>query len=461
MCFCCASAAFLTHPETGVPGLRHQTPVPEIHGVGLRAHHLLPVRPGLCGFIPGQVCAGDPGLRQRHPGESHQHQYTPPTPPPQPWWRCVFCQNRHEMLKTDLLAQLLETKWKKFAGQMFCLNFLFYLAYLLVFTAVAYYKREGQVGEPAAPLPVDDAPVVSSPVFLYFLPQWTYKIEHTFWGYLYISGQLLTALANCYFFIIGVHHFHLFKIRALMSHGRCVIYPKKWILICRLSTWGGNVRSCRRCWLMATTRSFCECSTSDFYFLGHRLLCFSDFSNFDILLQKWRHVNFLLSDVKYTFQLSSLSFCLLRRAAFLVLLPVATIEPVMVGGGGGLVTALLWLASFRAPSSWSQPACTWRGGRSIWASWWCVSPSAGSTCSTSPGGTNTWASTASWSRRSDLRRRSSIMVDSTSLLLSLVFWQMILIDILRFLFVYVVFLLGFSAGMEESVNFIKRLLHFG
>lgn len=64
-------------------------------------------------------------------------------------------------------------------------------------------------------------------MFVYSLPQKTHKIEHTFWGYLYISGQLLTALANCYFFIIGVHHFHLFKIRALMSHGRCVIYPKK------------------------------------------------------------------------------------------------------------------------------------------------------------------------------------------------------------------------------------------
>lgn len=54
-----------------------------------------------------------------------------------------------------------------------------------------------------------------------------YEIEHTFSGYLYISGQLLTALANCYFFIIGVHHFHLFKIRVLVSHKRSMIYAKK------------------------------------------------------------------------------------------------------------------------------------------------------------------------------------------------------------------------------------------
>uniref|UniRef100_A0A674MI93 Transient receptor potential cation channel, subfamily V, member 1 n=1 Tax=Takifugu rubripes TaxID=31033 RepID=A0A674MI93_TAKRU len=53
--------------------------------------------------------------------------------------------NRHEMLQTAPLGQLLESKWKKFAGHMFCLNFLFYLVYLIVFTAVAYNKNEGQV----------------------------------------------------------------------------------------------------------------------------------------------------------------------------------------------------------------------------------------------------------------------------------------------------------------------------
>ncbi|XP_029703723.1 transient receptor potential cation channel subfamily V member 1 isoform X2 [Takifugu rubripes] len=85
--------------------------------------------------------------------------------------------NRHEMLQTAPLGQLLESKWKKFAGHMFCLNFLFYLVYLIVFTAVAYNKNEGQ---------------------------WMNRIEHTFLGYTYISGQLFTALANCYFFIIGI-----------------------------------------------------------------------------------------------------------------------------------------------------------------------------------------------------------------------------------------------------------------
>lgn len=49
------------------------------------------------------------------------------------------------MLQTDPLGQLLDTKWKNFAGHMFFLNFLFYVFYLAVFTAVAYNKKDGRV----------------------------------------------------------------------------------------------------------------------------------------------------------------------------------------------------------------------------------------------------------------------------------------------------------------------------
>ncbi|XP_076606350.1 transient receptor potential cation channel subfamily V member 1 [Chaetodon auriga] len=85
--------------------------------------------------------------------------------------------NRHEMLQTEPLNRLLESKWKMFGGHMFFFNFLVYLLYLIIFTAVAYNKQDG-------------------------MPPFT--IEHTIVGYLYVSGQLLTALANCYFFFIGI-----------------------------------------------------------------------------------------------------------------------------------------------------------------------------------------------------------------------------------------------------------------
>nr|AWX49622.1 transient receptor potential cation channel subfamily V member 1 [Sparus aurata] len=85
--------------------------------------------------------------------------------------------NRHDMLQTEPLCRLLESKWKSFGRRMFCLNFLVYLLYLVIFTLVAYNRRDGK-----------------NP----------FGIEHTMMGYLYITGQLLTALANVYFFIIGI-----------------------------------------------------------------------------------------------------------------------------------------------------------------------------------------------------------------------------------------------------------------
>ncbi|XP_054610150.1 transient receptor potential cation channel subfamily V member 1 [Dunckerocampus dactyliophorus] len=85
--------------------------------------------------------------------------------------------NRHEMLQTEPLKQLLEDKWKRFAGRMFALNFLVYLVYLIIFTMVAYNKKDGKT-----PFP----------------------LEHNTAGYLYVSGQILLTLANCYFFLIGL-----------------------------------------------------------------------------------------------------------------------------------------------------------------------------------------------------------------------------------------------------------------
>lgn len=58
----------------------------------------------------------------------------------------VSVQNRHEMLQTDPLSRLLDSKWKMFAGRMFFTNFLVYLLYLGIFTAIAYNKKDGKVG---------------------------------------------------------------------------------------------------------------------------------------------------------------------------------------------------------------------------------------------------------------------------------------------------------------------------
>ncbi|XP_033503190.2 transient receptor potential cation channel subfamily V member 1 [Epinephelus lanceolatus] len=85
--------------------------------------------------------------------------------------------NRHKMLQTEPLGQLLEEKWRTFAGRMFFLNFLVYILYLTIFTLVAYNRKFGK-----PPFPV----------------------ENNLMGYLDLSGQLVMVLANCYFFLVGV-----------------------------------------------------------------------------------------------------------------------------------------------------------------------------------------------------------------------------------------------------------------
>lgn len=114
-------------------------------------------------------------------------------------WTAVFHQNRHEMIQTAPLGQLLESKWKKFAGQMFCLNFLFYLVYLIVFTAVAYNKNEGQVSlqQHLLRLVGEDTPAFTD-LCIVLLPTadesyWTYlfRIHVHLWPATHSTGKLL------------------------------------------------------------------------------------------------------------------------------------------------------------------------------------------------------------------------------------------------------------------------------
>lgn len=59
--------------------------------------------------------------------------------------------NRPEMLQIEPLRSILQDKWDRFASKIFLMNFLFYLFYLLVLTAVAFYRKKGQ-----PPFPVQD-----------------------------------------------------------------------------------------------------------------------------------------------------------------------------------------------------------------------------------------------------------------------------------------------------------------
>ncbi|XP_076590832.1 transient receptor potential cation channel subfamily V member 1-like [Chaetodon auriga] len=62
--------------------------------------------------------------------------------------------NRPEMLQFEPLRSLLQDKWDRFASKLFLMNFLVYLIYLIIFTTVASYRKEGQ-----PPFPIEDVPL--------------------------------------------------------------------------------------------------------------------------------------------------------------------------------------------------------------------------------------------------------------------------------------------------------------
>nr|XP_043873285.1 transient receptor potential cation channel subfamily V member 1-like [Solea senegalensis] len=59
--------------------------------------------------------------------------------------------NRPEMLQIEPLYSLLKDKWDRFASKLFWMNFLLYLIYLVIFTTVTYYRREGE-----PPFPIEN-----------------------------------------------------------------------------------------------------------------------------------------------------------------------------------------------------------------------------------------------------------------------------------------------------------------
>uniref|UniRef100_UPI0037E7A5D8 transient receptor potential cation channel subfamily V member 1-like n=1 Tax=Semicossyphus pulcher TaxID=241346 RepID=UPI0037E7A5D8 len=62
--------------------------------------------------------------------------------------------NRPEMLQVEPLRSLLEDKWDRFASKIFFMNFLAYVIYVFIFTAVAFYRKKGQ-----PPFPIENVPI--------------------------------------------------------------------------------------------------------------------------------------------------------------------------------------------------------------------------------------------------------------------------------------------------------------
>uniref|UniRef100_A0A669CKL5 Ion transport domain-containing protein n=1 Tax=Oreochromis niloticus TaxID=8128 RepID=A0A669CKL5_ORENI len=64
-------------------------------------------------------------------------------------------ENHPEMLQIEPLRSLLQDKWERFALKLFLMNFLLYVVYLIIFTAVALYRKDGKPPFPIENFPLD------------------------------------------------------------------------------------------------------------------------------------------------------------------------------------------------------------------------------------------------------------------------------------------------------------------
>uniref|UniRef100_A0A671LUD7 Transient receptor potential cation channel, subfamily V, member 1 n=1 Tax=Sinocyclocheilus anshuiensis TaxID=1608454 RepID=A0A671LUD7_9TELE len=82
--------------------------------------------------------------------------------------------NRLEMLNIEPFNRLIEEKWERFAKRMFWFNFIVYVVYLFIFTAVAFHREEGK------------------------------DFSNNQVGYLLLTGHIITTIGALYFLIRGL-----------------------------------------------------------------------------------------------------------------------------------------------------------------------------------------------------------------------------------------------------------------
>ncbi|XP_063061485.1 transient receptor potential cation channel subfamily V member 1-like [Engraulis encrasicolus] len=104
--------------------------------------------------------------------------------------------NRHDMLLIEPLHSLLEEKWHTFAKPMFWFNFIVYVIYLVIFTTVAFFRKEGE-----PPFSIEDTPS----------------------DHLHLTGQLISLIGAVYFFFKGISDFSRKppKLQRILIDGYC------------------------------------------------------------------------------------------------------------------------------------------------------------------------------------------------------------------------------------------------
>ncbi|XP_052412859.1 transient receptor potential cation channel subfamily V member 1 isoform X1 [Carassius gibelio] len=94
--------------------------------------------------------------------------------------------NRLEMLRIEPFNRLIEEKWQRFAKRMFMFNFIVYVIYLFIFTAVAFNREAGK--------DINNSQSIKPP----------YPYRKGSEGYLLLTGHIITTIGALYFFIRGL-----------------------------------------------------------------------------------------------------------------------------------------------------------------------------------------------------------------------------------------------------------------
>uniref|UniRef100_A0A8C1SX33 Transient receptor potential cation channel, subfamily V, member 1 n=1 Tax=Cyprinus carpio TaxID=7962 RepID=A0A8C1SX33_CYPCA len=91
--------------------------------------------------------------------------------------------NRLEMLNIEPFNRLIEEKWERFAKRMFMFNFIVYVIYLFILTAVAYHREAGKDFNNSQP---------------------PFRYKNNSQDYLLLTGHIISTTGALYFFIRGL-----------------------------------------------------------------------------------------------------------------------------------------------------------------------------------------------------------------------------------------------------------------
>lgn len=156
------------------------------------------------------------------------------------------------MLLIEPLHSLLEEKWHTFAKPMFWFNFIVYVIYLVIFTTVAFFRKEGEVCMPILILRISFQTTWISALFrcwilmdLNFLAQPPFSIEDTPSDHLHLTGQLISLIGAVYFFFKGVSEVNIIQqanhIPSCIGQGLFFVTLSRLTMII-LSHWSPDIR---------------------------------------------------------------------------------------------------------------------------------------------------------------------------------------------------------------------------